>query len=347
VRVNKGPYYPLKWSLKVGDKFVDSGGSWNDVVAGTSIIQQEFIEDLNQELNFEFETTLYADTSPTKTYEFKLYVPSVFDYDVSGASQGNLISEIAAIETEDSAIGARLIGFENTTLGAKIRHYYELRSTGVDGGNSIEEIWPDTFNGSTNPKKWVRVDNWKYVSAAYDPNDLYGGWTQTELSDFKFELFPNGKKAPKEDLFRVVADVNNTRDIDIDIFHYDLENKISSDDYIYNNYTRLNDGTATDSWSYNGGTARTRQRLLAEYLAERYSRARYLLNSEIFCDTTPSPINVFYDNTNETTMTFITPSMEFDYKNQSYSGDMMEIKSGNTPTYRDWNSDDWNNNDWA
>jgi len=347
--VNKGPYYPLKWSLKVGDKFVDSGGAWNDVVAGTSIIQQEFIEDLNQELNFEFETTLYADTSPTKTYEFRLYVPSVFDYDLSVSTVEEIFNtENAALvekPTVDTAIGARIIVFENA-LFDKVRHYYELRSSSIQKNNSFEEVWPADFNASTNPKKWVLVESWEYVDSAYAADD-YGGWTQTELSDFKFELFPNGKKAPTEDLFRVVADVNNTRDIDIDIFHYDLENKISSDDYIYNNYTRLSDGTATDSWSYNSGTARTRQQLLAEYLAERYSRARYLLNSEIFCDTTPTPINVFYDNTNESEMTFIAPSMEFNYKNQSYSGDMMEIKSDDTPDYRDWNSDDWNNNDWA
>ncbi|MGH1436603.1 MAG: hypothetical protein ACRBG0_19325 [Lewinella sp.] len=333
----KGPYFPLKWSLKVGTKYVDTSGVWR-----TTAVENQFLMDqLGNAETIEYEFPLYGASNSEYSYELTLYAGSIYESDLQNASASGLITDIEALTTTSLNLGARLIGRVGTVdNGDKDFHYYELRYDTDTGSSDIKNIKPTDHHASTNSKRWERVGQWSYDYGAYSTDSLYGAYTKTLITAPEFSILPNGQEPPKEEVFTYVANKNNKVDLDIDLFHFDLSGVIHSDQFIYNNFLRLADGSETNAWEYNSGGEAKIQEHLGKYLAKKYGVARQRISGNFYSDAEITPLSVLYD-TGDDNRVMMLSSIDMNYKEMDFQGECVEISSDDTPEYFDFDQDDF------
>lgn len=323
----RGPYFPFKWKLLVGSKWLDVNGSWSD----TEVTNQFFITALDQDFVLDIKRTMFG-ADDTSVYNLFLFGPSIFEADVSGTSTAEVITAMEAITTATLSGGARRIGRVGGTSTDMDLYYYQLRKDSDSSSSSINNIKPTDH--STSGHRWILVDQWGYDHGLYSGDGLYGAFTQSELSDFDLQFFPDGEDAPEKEQLSVLASRSNKQDLSIDLFHSDLTGNISSDQFLYTNFMQLSDGTPTTEWTDSLGTKQL-QRHFMEFIQQLYRRPRVTINGQMYADAYVTPLSMLYTSGDDNKVYLIT-GMSFDYKSRTFDGEVIELSSDSLPIVNDF-----------
>lgn len=337
----RGPYFPLKWSLKVGSKWLDTSGNWND----TESINQYFINDINERKSFNVYKRLYGSNNASQNYVLRIYAASIFEKDLSYESIANLLTGVRAVSTSSLNAGARLIigvgAFDAAGIisASQTLYYYELQNDD-SAQDDISRIKPT----DSSTLHWVLISQWYYDHSQFGADALYGAVTETELSDFRFDLYPNNSEPPEEVTLTKNGTDKNRRELDIDFYHHDLLD-ISSGDTIYLNYLKLSDDTPTSSWTYSTVTD-TIQGHFGRQMVQLYKNTRgRILGGQVSSDLDITPINILKSNSDDNRL-YVLNGVTFNYKDQFYEGDFIEYINDNTTIVRDFDSGDFDTSDF-
>lgn len=331
-------YLVMKWQFKIGDNYLQVNGEWTT----TPIINQFFIErsDVGKFVNFNID----ADMPPNVTeatvenYEFKLYPVSAWEYDALYADKAAMIADMKneADETYWYS-GSRRITAHAGTGNFRYYYYYEFVVAENEGVNDGAKLIKAT---TSNDRFWELKGTWyEELVSGQDTVGLLAGRTTTIFKNLKLETFPNGEEPPED--FNLVSKINNkrnARNIDIDLFHFDLPNTITNEENIYLNYTRLSDGSPTQLWTRLGVGSQSRQEHLRDRLYELYSTPRYKFNGKFYSDSEISILKVLYDP-NDDGRLYLLNGIEINPKSGEHSGEILEIFNDNTLTAGQFNDD--------
>ena len=320
---NKPPYIPLKWMLKVGTKYVDAGGQWST----TETFNEYFIDNFNTKGSFEIPIPLDDVDVSTLNYRLRLYIPSIFDYNVSGSSESAMLTTLKAITTTSTTGGARRICRADNTPANFVYYYYEL----LDFTKATDEpnvVVPDDYHISTNPKYWQLVTTREY------PQSISSPISRHKYLEIKLEQLPGGIEPPD------TIDINNSLSAfnKIDYFHeinlFDQDESINNDENIYSNTTRFTDGTSTGSWTELGGSVvKTIQEHLSDFISSILKKPRKKVNGNVYTDLEISPLNLLLDE-GDSNKLFDLSGVSFNYFKNIHNGEIIEIGSDDTSTAR-------------
>jgi hypothetical protein len=327
---NKPPYIPLKWMLKVGTKYVDAGGQWS----ATETFNEYFIDNFNTKGNFEIPIPLDDVDVSTLNYRLRLYIPSIFDYNVSGSSEAAMIATLKAIGTTTTTGGARRICRADNTPADFAYYYYELRSFAVSLlvpdliADEPNIVVPTDYHVTTNPKFWQLVTTRTY------PQSISSPISRHKYLEIKLEQLPGGLE-PLDTI-----DINNSLSAfnKIDYFHeinlFDQDENINNDENIYSNTTRFTDGTSTGKWTELGGSVvKTIQGHLIDFISSILKKPRKKVNGNVYTDLEISPLNLLLDQ-GDSNKLFDLSGVSFNYFKNIHSGEIIEIGSDDTSTAR-------------
>lgn len=339
----RGGYFTIEWSLKVGDYYLDiNSGRWSSGIS----INQTFGNQTNSSISIDVKHPA-LDAQNDLAYSLKIYGCNAFGAEISAATGAAALTALREVPTTSLNYGARIRYRRLDTFNI---NYYELRLDDVDiTTDNYKEAKPIDYDSSTNPKKWFLVSNWQYDNTYYDNLGVYGAYTETTITDFDFEVLPNGSEPPEEFTLSEKASENNVRSKDIYIQHYDYPDEINSSQYLYRNGLRLIDGSPTSAWVdanlFNGQT-RTIQEHFLRFAREMYVRSRSYLSGTFFADAFITPKNVIYHSGDDGRI-FLLTGVTFDFKNRTYNGEVVEIGRDTSQEVGDFDSSDFSNTDFA
>jgi hypothetical protein len=332
----------MKWILKVGSNYMQNDGTWTT----TPTINQFFIDedDVAKFVDFRIESFLPEGvTAPiTEDYDLKIYPVSAWEYDYTYSNQTNLINGLKALTSANYIDGSRLTA-RSLSGGTAYYNYYSLRQDLDRPANDGKRIIRLT---DSSEKYWELIATWTEQLAA--GVGILSGRTSTVFKDIKFITLPNGEEAPSEyKLIETVSAGRNNKNLDIELFHFDLPNAVNNDENLYLNYTRKSDGTPTELWTRLGGVSeKLRQQHLVDRLYELYKRPRYQMNANFYSDAEITPLSVLYD-ASESNRVFALNGIEINYATGIHQGEVLEIFASDTPTLGEYNDDYDNDNEFS
>ena len=335
------PYVPLRWQLKVGDKWLDANNNWQD----DEVVNQFFINEFRSSTTFKIDAPMYGNEVQELAFELRLYPCTIHNFDGYSTSVANMKTAIKAITGYNE--GNRLawkVGASDKNVDLRY-HYYELRfDDSNDSPTSNARIRPDDYHSTTNPFMWYLISSWFYDHSPY--NDIYGAKTESDFRKVVHEFKPNGNDFPESQTLRLIGSPQNKRNYDTELFHFDLSGQVNNDQYTITNYLKLSDGNSTTSWAF-GGNDRTLQQHFIRWLKKLYSTTRYRMSGQFFTDIEVQPgLTVLYDPNDDSRILFLT-GVEVDYASKQHSGELIEIDSDVLPDVDDFADSDWNTSDWS
>lgn len=343
----KGSYMVLAWALKVGDKWLDFAGRWNDTI----VINQQFIDPNSTSGKIEIEAELFG-LKKDRNYSLRIYGVDFHYADVIGQytndfnqiqAIGEAFDTLRAISTVNLPFNSRRILRLDKT-NSSVLAYYELRES-TSSNNNINEVLPDDWNATTNPKKWIAVN-------IYEENNSTITAAVTRVEGYEFTILPNGQEPPKEISNVELANRRNRKLLESSLYHFDFPRNISSSKFIYQNglYRKENEElipTATwiDPDSFNQ-QARPIKDHFMRWMRELYSYTRVYFSGQFHSDVFVNPKNIAKSSSLDDNRLFLLSGITFDYKKRSYSGEMEELRRDNSIPVGDFDNQDFNNQDF-
>jgi hypothetical protein len=336
VGINAGSpavYLIMKWQFKLGSNYLQVDGTWTT----TPTINQFFIEkdQVNKFIDFEIGGVfpIGVTESEVQDYEFKLYAVSAWEYDTEYTDKATMIAAMKTLA--DSGVytsGSRRI----VRVPSGIYYYYYYYEYRIDEEAANDGIY--SIKATTGADRyWYLIGSW-WEQVASGAGILTGN-TDTIFKDLKLETFPSGDDPPQNfELISKINTVRNAKNLDIDLFHFDLQNSINNEENIYLNYIRLSDGTPTTLWSRLSGTEKTIQENMRDRLYELYKTPRYKMNAKFYSDVEISILNHLYDAGDDGRI-FLLNGIEINPKKGLHSGEILEIYQDNTAIAGQFNDD--------
>lgn len=318
------PYYKLKWLFKVGSDYLSSDGSWST----TETINEYFSKPGDKEFTIfsNFDDAVTSNT--TALYEFRLYAPDIYETDVTESDLTTMENSVAAISTTGLVGGNRIIAKRNTGATSFLSYYEFTFDTPTEDRPRI--ITPDDNSSA----RWIRTDTRDY------PTDfLERVSTRIELENIEFEFLPNGLRFEEEDVTSRTMDTGNLRELDYEVFHFDLDTVTNNTERIVLNYFKLQGGTATDAW---GDDDLKIQDILANTISgllfpdgdNGTKRGAFRMNASFLMDVTLRFYNVLRNlQDNDRIHTFTSLSWDLKHKRLRNS-EMIELGSGTSITLK-------------
>lgn len=327
---NTPPYIPLKWMLKVGTKYVDAGGQWTT----TETFNEFFITTFNNESSIEIPVPFDDVATSTLNYRLRVYIPSIYDYNVSGASSTLMLNTLKAIPTITTTGGARRIVRVDDGVSNYLYYFYELRSfvTTLLLADIVADepsvILPNDYVESTNPKYWQLVTTREYARS------ISGPVSRHEFIEINLGQLPGGLEARDTLDVRNSLNVFNKIDYIQEINLFDETDNINNAKNIYSNITSFTDGTSTGSWTeLNGTVVKKIQEHLLSFLTSILKIPRKKVNGSIYTDLEITPLSLLLD-TGDSNRLFDMAGVSFNYFRNIHKGEIIEIGSDDTSTGR-------------
>lgn len=245
------PYLNLKWSFSLDSKYLTNGGNWSD-----SEVINEYYLDSEGEQKFEIEANYRDVTTTSGTYNLKIWIPTIYEYNYGNSTLASLIENLKGQDTLVLVDGTRRIArygaYDLTgtdvvtyTSGYTLLFYelrfYELNET-IPTSNDYTVVEPTDYNSTTNRVKWELVKNVPVNTLSTVPIGF-------DFSNIKLEHLPNGLSPLEENTISKINNINNKLELDYELNLYDLDNEITNDENTYVNYLKKSDSTATSTWT--------------------------------------------------------------------------------------------------
>jgi hypothetical protein len=341
------PYIPLKWKFKLGSDYLQSNGEWTT----DDVVNQFFFDDINsggfKKFTIDVKMPNTATQLTSADYDFRIYPATVWEYDISAANQAAAVTAIEAVTTVNLPPGSRRV-VRFIDGGDYAYFYYELNTgqrdyTDASKANMTEIRPSDYASGSPIGRRWISLGSWS--DSATPSFSTYR--SKNIIKDVVLKTLPNGQEAPDQFGETNVISENNTIDLTIDLFHFDLSNQVNNDENIYSNYTRLSDDSPTGLWDRLGGTQlKTRQSHLKDRVFELYKTPRYKMSVGFYSDLEISILTHLYDADDDGRI-FILKGVEINPKQGIHSGEIEEIFNSGTPVVGSFNNDFDTDNEFA
>ena len=321
---NLPPYIPLKWMLKVGTKYVDVGGNWTT----SETLNQYFIDTFNKDDDFEI-TLPFDDVGvTTEEYKLRMYIPSIYDYNIAEETEAEMITTLQAITTTTSNAGARLITRrERAGSFGWIYYYYELQELGLteDAPNIVR---PTDYNVSTNKKSWQLVTTRAFESGIAKPVSTHN------YKSIKLSHLPSGLEPPTEIVIKSTTSLYNKLDYEYELDMFDQNDNINNDERIYKNILKYTDGTPTGAWSEVGGSlSQSIQLWLLNDITIFANKPRRRINGTFKTDNQVeiTPLNVLRDP-NDSNRLYYGQGITMNWNKGVHSGELIEIGNDDDTT---------------
>lgn len=327
---NSPPYITSKWMLKVGAKYVDSGGQWTT----TETFNEFFITTFNNEDSIEIPIPFDGVATSTLNYRLRVYIPSIYDYNVSGGTEYLMLLTLKSIPTITTTGGARRIARVDNGVSNYIYYFYELRSFVISIliPNLVAEepnvVVPSDYHVSTNPQFWQLVTTREYARTISGPR------SEHEFIEINLDQLPRGLEAT--DTLDLNNQLNFFNKIDYiqEINLFDEPDNINNAKNIYSNITSFTDGTTTGSWTeLNGTVVKKIQEHLLSFIISILKIPRKKVNGSIYTDLEITPLNLLLD-TGDSNRLFDMAGVSFNYFSNIHNGEIIEIGSDDTSTGR-------------
>jgi hypothetical protein len=321
------PYLNLRWSLKVNDKYTSSyfsKGTTGNIIpdwSTTETINTHFITNYTGEDKFTLDIPFDNVETTTSTYQLRIYIPNLYDYDYEGLTEPLMLTAIRAIDTTTLTAGYRIIT-RHYESGEHNYYYYELGYT-TNTDDDVNDVIPNTLNRFQN--SWVLIHTRIY------PDTNGNSKTDTQFSKIELNQNPEGFSPPEQ--VQLTATLNNKNKIDIEreVNIFDSYSVINNAVNIYNNHTTFTDGTATSAWTKTGGSiSKTLQEWLLDYNTKLLKQPRHVINGNFTSDIQVTPLSTLKDSGSGNKIYYIGGLTLNEYR-EEYSGEIIEIGSDDTP----------------
>jgi hypothetical protein len=321
------PYLNLRWSLKVDTKYTSayfnkktltgSVSNWST----TETINTHYVTDFNKEDKFTLDIPFDDVETTTSTYQLRVYIPNLYDYDYEGNSEATMLDVIRAIPTTTLTQGFRIIT-RHFGDGHHSYYYYELTKV-FSGGDDVNQVIPTVYDAA--------IGQWQLIHTREYPNSNGGSKTDTQFTDITLRQNPEGFAPPEQ--VQLTATLNNKNKIDKEreINVFDSYSVINNAVNIYENHTTFTDGTATSAWTKIGGSiSKTLQEWLLDYNTKLLKQPRQVINGNFTSDVQITPLSTLKDSGSGNKIYYIGGLTLNDYR-EEYSGEIIEISSDDTP----------------
>ena len=335
-------YAQLKWSLKIADKWVGRSGALSD----EEIINIEFVDSFNSD--FKIETLIDMSTSSADggdDYALRVYPVDIEEnhLQVSEAFESGFVDQVKPIPTANLEIGTRLTVLNDYDLfveGNTIRfiRFYELAFGSISEDDPNVGINPSD-QSSTIPAQRL----WAFVSSYYPPfpgketkidgtiftTPESGANTKTKFKEIKLSYKRSGKDEIEEEfVVNRIGEGENNRELNYEINQFDIP-EINNGQKIIKNFLKYEDLTPTSLWTKTGGdVTKSIQSHLLDWLTRLAKRCRGKVSGNFRTDGVDfTPINILHDPDDNNRL-YLPTGVNSNYKLQEYSGELLEIGSG-------------------
>lgn len=288
------PYVRLLYSFSIGDKYLQADGTWS---TDQNIIE-EIIDSYNSDNTITFEGIFDESvTENTKeTYVFKIYDMDPLRYDL------NVETDEDDYDLTDLDAGAKLV----------------IRKKKLFDDYYINQYWE--LQENTTSKSWVEQSDIKIEADYSRPRTpqmiLY-------LGEVYFMTFPDGVELEEEQTITFSSSKYNVQDLDIDLYHFDIDISINNIENMVVNYLRLEDGTPTQAWGANGKQI---QQLVGAQMAIWYAKAGYRIKGVFRTDKIITPYMIFREP-EDSSRVFMPAYMSVDLRSAHVEVEMVEVGS--------------------
>lgn len=350
------PYLQFKWSLKIGNKWITPSGKYST----TEKLNFHYFQQGQTNI---FEKIINApnDGTTANSYQLRFYAVDIseadfgVDYNSLSAGDADVVSafnKVKAIRNAISIAGGTDYKVKNVRkAGDRLVfrvgndfYYYELSYAASRVSDSIDKIMVSDYNPQTVPYAWELVSqvNLPYIGISegssfreycvdQDCNIIRNGLvTTTVFKEMTMKLEPVGGSLKENIVIEKPANELNNVDKEFSIKSFDLGTLNKS---LYRNYLTLLNGTATKNWKPVGGGRTTSIQNHALAFLSKYTRTpKSRVNGNFRVDGVNfTTINVLVD-TNDGSKLYISTGVSSDLKLQEFSGELLEIASGDDVT---------------
>jgi hypothetical protein len=322
------PYLGLRWSLKVNDKYTSSSfskGSTGNIIPNwstTETINTHYITNYTGEEKIELDLPFDSVPTTTSTYQLRVYIPNLYDYDYEGNSESTMLDVIRAITTTTLTQGFRIIT-RHFGDGHHSYYYYELGSS-IGSNDDVVNVIPTTLNTSQ--------DSWNLIHTRIYPDTNGSSKTDTQFTKISLNQNPKGFAPPEQVQLTATLNSKNKIDVEREVNIFDSYSAINNAVNIYENHTTFTDGTATSAWTKTGGSIpKTLQEWLLNYNTKLLKQPRQVINGNFTSDVQVTPLSTLKDAGSGNKIYYIGGLTLNDY-NEEYSGEIIEIGSDDTPS---------------
>ena len=325
------PYITMKWSLKLGDKYLTTAGGWT-----TSESINEYYLELEGDQVFNVIAEYPKNSVTTETYVLNLYIPNIYESHLSSDTRLNLYTALRAVSTINLPVGTRYIckygAFGNDLINSSYGlHFYELVNESYTEAppdiiqpNDHGDPMPVPFVG-VNEKQWRRVAT-SYINSITTPN------VGVIFYNVKLEHLPEGSNPDDTLTISQSNNPNNKLILDHELNSYDLTNEKTNEENTYQNFLKKSDSSPTTAWSNTGETVtKSIQNHLLDWIVKLTKISRFRISGEYKTDTAITPLNVLRDPTDNNRI-FYPLGVVFNDKEMSGSGEFLELSSDESIT---------------
>ena len=321
------PYLNMRWMLKVNYKYSSPYKKVGNLRTGISdinwstneTINDHYVTDWGGEDSLEIKVPFDQVEKTTSTYALRVYIPNLYDYDVEGSNEANMILAMKAESTSTLKGGHRKIA---RYLSGAIHFYFYYETQLIAGSqDDLNIIIPTT--GS--PLNWRLVHSREYPTLDGD------SMTETIFNEISLTQNPEGFDAPEEVQISSLLKSGNKIDLEKDLNVFDEYSIINNASKIYDNHTEFTDGTPTSAWTKTGGTvSKTLQQHLLDWNTQLLKQPRQIVNGSFISDVQITPLSTLKDLGSSNRIYWIGGLSLNDYR-QEYNGEIIEIGSDDTP----------------
>ena len=295
------PFVKLKWRFKVDDYYLQGDGEWTT----TPTVNEYFVDRFDEKQEFTITALFAEEASAVTTGNYDLRI-----YDVSPL-ESDLYTTSSTIETDiqNHPITGMIPGFRLVVAETDKDqyYYYELRggSTPAVGVNIVDPAVGDATY------RWHLVSVVKMTPTGRQTSNMdYFGVT--------LNTFPDGESLEEEVSESVILNSDNLRELEIELFHFDLDTDINNAEQNIRNYFKLSDGTATGQWGPNN---RKIQKILENTLAafnypqgDNNKRGAFRLNGSFYIEGTGFQFFNTFRNSSDNNRIYLVNGCSWDIK---------------------------------
>jgi hypothetical protein len=323
------PYLNLRWMLKVNNKYSSPYKKTGNLRTGISDINWSTDETINDHYITEFgvkdllEIKVPFDNveKTTSTYDLRVYIPNLYDYDYEGTNEANMILAVKGVDVSTFKGGHRIIA---RYLAGAIHFYFYYELQLISGSqDDLNVVIPTTGGGGG--IRWRLIHSREYPILEGD------SMTETTFTELSLTQNPEGFDAPEEVELTSTLNDKNKIDIERDVNIFDEYQIINNAENIYDNHTTYTDGTPTSAWTKVGATiSKTLQEHLLLWDTQLLKQPRQRVNGNFTSDVQVTPLSTLKDSGTSNKIYYIQGLTLNDYR-QEYSGEIIEIGSDDTP----------------
>lgn len=304
-------YIRFDWSLQLGTGYLQGNSSFNP----SSLRVFNTLYNENFDSNEKFEITFKAPYVFSGNTKISIALKANHPYDASTVSALGTFD--VSPSTTSYLIGDRRIALDDVD-GVLVKRHYVLTYQPQDE-NLPEVVHPNDYNSSTNPRVWILEKTTQFEALAPQAS-FY------EIDNLRLEYYPDGLPPESVKVYTLTGSLRNKIEPEIPVIFGDLPD-FRNAIHLYKNYLMLSDGTPTSAW----GRATTSEELpileilCFDYIGQ-YPLGLRQLGANLVGDFVFNYQDCLVDDIDGTK--YINMGLEIDYKNNLYTCDLTEVKSG-------------------